>query len=84
MVGRAACPETAGKGLIQKPAVCQQVQGLVRCLQMNRPQGVRPVLPDIIKGGPCSSSSFKAVGQFSGINGVFAQAKPEDDLALFP
>ena len=67
LVGSASRPKPAGKGLVEKPAVGQDVQGLIGGFDIDRAKGMGPVLPDRIEGGAGGSPAAETIDQSFGI-----------------
>ncbi|KAF5056941.1 hypothetical protein DSECCO2_362130 [anaerobic digester metagenome] len=84
LVGRAARPEAAGQGLVQKPAVGEHVERLVRGLDVNCPEGMGPMPPYVVYGVPRRGCAPEAVDDLLRVLAVASHAELEDDLSLLP
>ncbi len=86
LVVAAARPEPAGQGLIEQPAVGQDVERGVRGLHLHRAQGVRPMLADRFQLGPRGRGAATAMQKAAGVVRAAPpdHAQPEDDGARLP
>ena len=84
LVVAAARPETAGKSLIEQPAVGQHIERRVRCFHVDRAQRVLPILPHAFQGAASGLRSAEAAGQLPGLLGIAGGAQREHHLAFFP
>src|ERR1035441_9732259 len=65
LVVSAARPQTAGKRLVEKPAVGQHIERRIRSFHVDRAQGMFPVLPDCFEGRARGFGPTEALGQRS-------------------
>ncbi len=77
-------PQAACKGLVDKPAVGQRVDGLVGRFHLHSAEGVVPILPDLFKRPAAGNGTPEAAHQVACVIGVSSYAEPEDDLPLLP
>jgi hypothetical protein len=76
-------PKAARKGLVQEPAISQNVEGLVGGFHMNRTERLVPVLPHRFESAARRDRSPEAMCQVVGIIGIIPYTEPEDELTLF-
>src|SRR5882672_355804 len=84
LVVSAACPQTARYGLIQEPAVGQDVEWLIGCFHLNGAERIFPILPYRIERASRGSRTPEAMHQVPGVIGASTYAEPEDDVTLLP
>ena len=84
LVVSAAGPNTARQSLVQKPAIGQDIDGLVGCFHLHCAERVIPVLPHLFERAARDGRSPETTHQFAGVIGISSCAEPEDDLALLP
>src|SRR5512139_1737491 len=82
LVVSGAGPKTARERLIQKPAVGQEVDGLVGCFHLDCAESMVPVLPDRFESSSRGSRSAETTHHVAGIIGVPPYTQQEDDLTL--
>src|SRR3990170_1971784 len=84
LVVAAPRPQAACQRLVQKPAVSEHVEGLVRCFHVHGAERVLPVLPDRFERVTRGGSSPEATHQVAGILRVPPDAESEDDFTFLP
>ena len=82
LVVPAPSPQTARQSLIHEPAIGQNVDGRVGCLDVHRTESVLPVLPNSFERGARLNGSPEAMHQMAGVSGVSPHPYPENDFAL--
>src|SRR4030042_5976642 len=77
-------PKTARQGLVQEPAVGQNIEGRVGCFHLNGAESVTPVLPYRFERAPRSRRSPEAIDHVDSVIAVSPYAKCKDNLTLLP
>ena len=83
LVVSAASPQTAGQRLIQKPAVRQYIERLIRCFNLYSAQRVLPVMPYFFQRVVRRRRAAVALHQMACIVERAPGAEPENNLTLF-
>ena len=77
-------PKTARKGLVQEPAVGQNIEGRVGCFQLHGAESLLPILPYRFERAPRSRRSPETIDPVDRVTGVLPSAKHKDNLTLLP
>ena len=82
LVVSVSSPKTAGKRLVQEPAIGQHIERLVGSFHLNCAKRVVPVLPHRLELVARCSRSAEAMRQVASVVGVTPNPELEDDLAF--
>ncbi len=82
LVEAAAAPHPARDHLVQQPSVGQQIDGLLRRLDLDGAERALPVVPDLLERVVGRAGAAEAVHQVARVVEVLSRAQHERDLAL--